>query len=99
MNLLYSSHSHIYNYNYNLQILDTLDLFNQYSDISFFHIKNDSLWIVNDGDLFFKKGADEDLKVYSNTHISALSTHQNEILLGSSNGLTFVNMTSYFLGG
>ena len=34
--------------------------------------------------------------VYSSTNISALSTHQNEILLGTSNGLTFVNITSYF---
>ena len=95
-NLLYSSRSRIYDYNYNLQILDTLNLFNQYSNISFFHIKNDSLWIVNEGNLFFKEGADEDLLVYSSTNISALSTHQNEILLGTSNGLTFVNITSYF---
>ena len=33
--LLYSSRTHIYNYNYNLKILDTLDLFNEYSNISF----------------------------------------------------------------
>ena len=94
-NLLYSSSSNVFDYNYNLKILDTLDLFNQYSNISFFHIKNDSLWIVNEGNLFFKEGVNEDLSIYSSTHISALSTNQNEILLGTSNGLTFVNMTSY----
>ena len=38
---------------------------------------------------FFKEGANEDLMIYSSTHISSLSIHQNEILLGTSNGLDF----------
>ena len=54
--------------NYNLQILDTLNLFNHYSKYKFFHIKNDSLWIINEGNLFFKEGDSEDLMIYSDLY-------------------------------
>ncbi len=93
-NLLYSSRNHIYEYDYNLQILDTFDLFNEYSNIDLFQLRNDSLWIINEGDLFFKKSNNEEIMIYSDSYLSALSIHQNEILLGTSFGLTFVNMGS-----
>ena len=50
--------------------------------------------IINEGDLFFKKSNNEEIMIYSDSYLSALSIHQNEILLGTSFGLTFVNMGS-----
>ena len=93
--ILFSSQTKLYKYLINENIFYEINFLNDLINIKSFISDKDSLWILDNDKLYFKENNKNDLMVYQGLNLSSIVLKVDKILIGSSNGLIFVDKTPY----
>ena len=93
--ILFCSQTKLYNYIVNEDNFSEITFLNDLVSIKSVLNEKDSLWVLDNDKLYFKKGSKNDLMVYQGSNLSSIASQGNKIIIGSSSGLIFVDKNPY----